>query len=201
MISWTSREECFKMGERSTERKGCRVQVRLSNCSLGGQWSMRNLLTFILGNRREIKMAEKKDVKLTSSQMHQKIHLQVEQFSQNTYWKLAEDLIQPKLQEGSPYNQVEWNKTIKELGQNLNPWEGAVKEKVFPQPKNPLHLDQLGHKKSFRGPKESATTGLWQAEQGETSIYSSGHLSVLANLRYTSAGAHRGWMLKLELRG
>lgn len=46
---------------------------------------MRNLLTFILGNRREIKMAEKKDVKLTSSQMHQKIHLQVEQFSQNTY--------------------------------------------------------------------------------------------------------------------
>lgn len=136
MISWTSREECFKMGERSTERKGCRVQVRLSNCSLGGQWSMRNLLTFILGNRREIKMAEKKDVKLTSSQMHQKIHLQVEQFSQNTYWKLAEDLIQPKLQEGSPYNQVEWNKTIKELGQNLSPWEGAVKEKVIQGGKN-----------------------------------------------------------------
>ena len=70
-----------------------------------------------------------------------KIHLHVEQFSWNTYWKPAEDLVQPKLQEQSPHNQVGWRGKgeEEESGQELCPWEGAVKEEMFPNPRNLFH--------------------------------------------------------------
>ena len=42
-----------------------------------------------------------------------KTHLHVEKFSQNTHWTLAEDLIQPKLQERSPQNWIGWKKKKK----------------------------------------------------------------------------------------
>ena len=41
-------------------------------------------------------MVEYKDVELTSPTNTSKIHLHVEQFSQKTNWKLAEDLLYTK---------------------------------------------------------------------------------------------------------
>ena len=52
----------------------------------------------------------------------------MEPFSQNTYWTPA-DLIQLKLQEGSPHNQAEQKK--EKWGKDLHPWEGAVKEECL----------------------------------------------------------------------
>ena len=84
-----------------------------------------------------------------------KIHLRADQVSQNTYWKQADDLIQPKLQERSPHSGVGWREKggEAELGWDLCPWEGAVKEERFPHPTNLLHqlrglVGQIG---SFRG--------------------------------------------------
>lgn len=47
------------------------------------------------------------------------------------------------------------------------PWEGAVREEMFPHSGKPLQWlgDQPGHKGSFRGLEESAAAALWQAEQ------------------------------------
>ena len=47
------------------------------------------------------------------------------------------DLIQPKLQERSPFNWV--GKKKKELGQDLRPWEVPVKEGRFSHTGNSLH--------------------------------------------------------------
>ena len=57
----------------------------------------------------------------------------MEQFSQNTYWMLAEDLIQPKQQERSPHNQVgrKKKKKKKELGQDLYPVREPWKRKGY----------------------------------------------------------------------
>ena len=60
---------------------------------------------------------------LTCSNKYIKIYLHVEQFSQNTYWKLAEDLIQSKVQERSLCVQWRKKREKEESEQNLYPWE------------------------------------------------------------------------------
>ena len=66
-------------------------------------------------------------------QIHQKIHLHMEQVSQNTYRMLAEDITLLKGQKESPYNQV-GPKKRKESGQDLHPLEGTVKDQRLPHP-------------------------------------------------------------------
>lgn len=49
----------------------------------------------------------------------------------------------------------------------MRPWEGAVREEMFPHSGKPLQWlgDQPAHKGSFRGLEESAAAAPWQAEQ------------------------------------
>ena len=77
-----------------------------------------------------------------------------------------------------------------------------MKMKTFPHPGNTLPLlgGQLGQKASFRGSEESAATGLWQAEQKETSTDGPSHLAASPSLRRASAVACSGWFLKLRLQ-
>ena len=59
----------------------------------------------------------------------------MEQFSQNTYWILAQDLIQPKLQERSPYNWVGWKKKKKKgIGVGPAPLRGSCEREKFHSP-------------------------------------------------------------------
>ena len=73
----------------------------------------------------------------------------MEQFTQNIYRTLKEDLRLPKRQENlhiTGYNKRKKKK--KELGQGQHPREGAVKEEWFPHPgKSPnLREDQPGRR-------------------------------------------------------
>ena len=58
-------------------------------------------------------------------------------------------------------------KKRKKTGQDLHPWEEAVKEERFPYPGRPLHQwgEQLGQKGSFRGLEDSVTASLQQTKQ------------------------------------
>ena len=86
----------------------------------------------------------------------------MEQFSQNTYWTLAEDLKHLKGQERALRNQVG------RRGEKKRKWDGTyapgseLKRGKVPAPWE-APSDRLGQKGSFRGAEESATTSLWQA--------------------------------------
>ena len=58
-------------------------------------------------------------------------------------------------------------KTKEEVGQDWHPWEGAVKKERFLHSGKPPPWwgDQPGQKGCFTCSEESASTGLWQAEQ------------------------------------
>ena len=77
-----------------------------------------------------------------------------------------------------------------------------MKEERFPHPGKPLHLpgDKLGQKGSFRGWEESAAPSLRWAEQRETCTEGLGHHSAVPSPRLSSAGVHRGWVVKLGLQ-
>ena len=89
-------------------------------------------------------------------------------------------------------------KKKKELGWELCPCERGK----APSPWEPLHqlADQLEHIGSFTGSEQSATPGLWQAEQRETSTDDPGYLAALPSLRRTPTIAQGGWVLKLGLQ-
>ena len=58
-------------------------------------------------------------------------------------------------------------KKEEEMGQDLFPWEGAMKDKMFPQPGKPFHQlgDWLAQKESLRGSEESSLVSLQEVEQ------------------------------------
>ena len=117
---------------------------------------------------------------------------------------LAEDLIKPKLQERSPHYWIgQKGKKKKESGQDLRPWEGAVKEEIFRHPRKPVHRqgDQPGQKGSFRGSEKSAAASLQRAKQRQTSTEGPCHLPALPSPRHALAGIRRGRGLKLGLQG
>ena len=60
-----------------------------------------------------------------------KIHLYVEQFSQNIHWKLT-DLIQPKLQERSPHYWVGWRRKKEEEWGGKLPLGGSCEVRKVP---------------------------------------------------------------------
>lgn len=67
-----------------------------------------------------------------------KLHLLVEQFSQNTYWRLAEDIIQWKLQEKSPHNWIgEKKRGKKGIGMRSTPLVGSCETGKLPTPWGP----------------------------------------------------------------
>ena len=129
-----------------------------------------------------------------------KIHLHVEEFSQNTYCMLAEELIQPKMQESSPHNWVRRRKK-KESGWDLCLWEGAVKEERLPYPGKPLH--QLGDQGDRQGTSEIQRRGSSWLAAGRTDRNQhrlSWPLHALHNQRRASARVHGGWALRLRLQ-
>ena len=87
---------------------------------------------------------------------------------------LAEDLGLPKRQETPPcawVGQKKKEKTeIKEEGQDLHLWEGAVKEEKFPHTRKPLHWQrlQVAEGVSFGATEESAATGVRRAERRDS---------------------------------
>lgn len=89
-----------------------------------------------------------------------KIHLHVEQFSQNIYWTFAEDLRLLRGKENLHINRYNRRKTNKQTHKKrfqddtCDPGrEGAVKEESFLYPGKPLHQweDWPGQEKSLRG--------------------------------------------------
>ena len=74
----------------------------------------------------------------------------------------------PQTSEKARKSQRNWvrkkkKKERKELGQDLSPWEGGVKEERFLHQGKPPHWqgDRPGQKVSFRASEESVAAGLW----------------------------------------
>ena len=65
-------------------------------------------------------------------------------------------------------------KILKEQGQDLCLWEGAVKEEKFPHTRKPLHWWGQGEG-SFGATEESATTGVQRAKRRDS------HIEISAN--------------------
>ena len=90
----------------------------------------------------------------------------------------------------------------KESGQDLHPWDGAVKEERFLYPGKSCHRwgDQPGQRGSFRASEKNTATSLQQSEQRKTCIDSQYHSSALPSLRHLSASTSEGWVRKLGLQ-
>ena len=133
------------------------------------------------------------------SQIHQKMHLYLGQFSQNTYWTLAEDLRILEGQEWSPHNWVGGNKKKKKksgkgpapLGENYKrgnipaPWEGS---------------SPVGRSTWIEGELQ----GLNKRREQQT-VKNNMHRRLTPphcdpNLRYSSVSGGGGWVLKCRLQ-
>ena len=93
------------------------------------------------------------------------------------------------------------------MGQELHPWEGAVKEESFPHPRQPLLQGETsGPKGSFRGSEESAAAGC-SSQNRETCVEGPGYLAEfsaqeesLLELRGGLGRMEGCWVLKLRLQ-
>ena len=76
-------------------------------------------------------------------------------------------------------------KKRRELGLDLHPGKGAVKQERFPHSGKTFHQweDQPGQKGSFRGSEESATASCQQAVQRETGTENPCHLAAIPSPR------------------
>lgn len=125
----------------------------------------------------------------------------MEQFSQSTCRKPAEDLGHLKGQTKSPQEgQDRRKKEESKQDRTCTPGEGRGaegKEKVLHLGK-PLHQqgDQQGQKRSSGGLEQSAATGQWQAGQSETYLDGVCHSSTHPSLKCGSASVDGGWGLE-----
>ena len=83
----------------------------------------------------------------------------------------------------------------------MRPWEGAVREEMFPHSGKPLQWlgDQPAHKGSFRGLEESAAASGQQLEQRENCTHDQGFCPAFPSLRHVSARVDGSWVLELGL--
>lgn len=131
-----------------------------------------------------------------------KIHLHVEQFSQNIYWTFAEDLRLLRGKENLHITRYNRRKTIKKTkkmsGWYLWSWEGAVKGESFLHPGKPLHQweDWPGQKKSLRGEYRN-----WFTEPDWRENCTDGQCCspALPSLRLMSTIAAKFWVLGLRI--
>lgn len=134
--SWEKggRQSCLWLIARTSETKGTRAG--LCHPPAGWPWAS-YLLPWALGSSSECCCWREalrwwnwrmKNLPLLTSIL--RIYLQMEQLSQSTCWKLAENLRHQKGQEKSPHNQVGWEKEKKEnTGRDQHLWKGAEGER------------------------------------------------------------------------
>ena len=135
-------------------------------------------------------------MELISSCKYIKTHLHVKQFSQNTYWTLAEDLIHPNLQERSPHNWIGWKSGGKKrnlericvTGKVPLPWEAPFTSYETSQ-------DKKGASEAQRRMQQSAS-----ASKTEICTECPGHLTACLSSRYMSSDVLGDWMLKPGLQ-
>lgn len=91
-----------------------------------------------------------------------RIHVHLQQFSQNTYWTLAEVLKHLKGQEKSPYNWIRW-KEIKRKWDETSALGRNLERRSFCTLGSPIIGKTISwvRKRKFRGSGERAKMGLW----------------------------------------
>ena len=97
---------------------------------------------------------------------------------------------------------VGWKKKRRELGPDLHPGKGAVKQERFPHSGKTFHQweDQPEQKGSFRGSEESATASCQQAVQRETGTENPCYLTAIPSPRCVPASMYVGRMLNWQFQ-
>ena len=132
-----------------------------------------------------------------------KIRLHVEQFSQNTYWTLAEELKTSERGRKFPHNQVGQNKRKKERERNQDrtcnpgrePWKSKGSNILgSPRTSREISQDRVGALEPQRRVQQLAG-------EGKTQTYTDSRCGrpALPSLRHVPASAGGGWVLHLRL--